>query len=75
MEDTEADQKGERITPREILPAGKILARFLFSSDVASSKIPVGLELVVKTIDELTALVPGGSRLVEQAGRRMNKRW
>jgi len=61
------------IASREILPADKILACFLFSSCVAFSKISIGFELVLKTTDELTAPALERRSLVEQVERRMNK--
>jgi hypothetical protein len=62
-----------RITPREILPAGKILAYFLFSSCAASSKIPVGLEFVVNTTMRLASLVLWGK--ISHGGSEIGVGW
>ena len=48
------------ITSREILPAGKILTRVLPTSCGISSKVSVGLELVLTMSRELIFLVPAG---------------
>ena len=58
--DVSAWMESECIPSREILPAGKILTRVLLTSDGVSSKVSVGLELMLITSSALISFVPTG---------------